>query len=126
MDDLLVIILTLIIAGVGALAQLKKKKQAAGNLEQPKQSDNFWGLLDGETESMNQPEVEYVDKPEIEPVVVEDIPLHQFKAKSKKQITAANNLAKEIKKPKLKTKLKEDFSLRKAVIYSEILNRKYT
>jgi hypothetical protein len=126
MDDLLVIILTLIIAGVGALAQLKKKKQAAGNLEQPKQSDNFWGLLDGETESMNQPEVEYVDEPEIEPVVVEDIPLHQFKAKSKKQITAANNLAKEIKKPKLKTKLKEDFSLRKAVIYSEILNRKYT
>lgn len=128
MDDLIVIILTLIIAGVGALGQLKKKKQAEPNMEPQEGTDSFWNLLDDETEPVEQTEIinHQVEKEVVEPVKAQDSQLYQFKAKQEGESVIEEDEKIEIKKPKLKSKLKEDFSLRKAVIYSEILNRKYT
>ncbi len=126
MDDLVVIILTLIVAGVGALSQLKKKKQAAGNAGQHQKSPDFWGLLEDKIESAGQEDnSEYYEEEQMEPVAAVEISLNKLKKKRDNRSVVANNLVKEMNRPKLKSKLKEDFSLRKAVIYSEILNRKY-
>ena len=134
MDDLIVIILTLVIAGIGIFGQLKKKKQSTTKTEGSNAPDSFWDLIQGESNSPNQMESEFdesefvaesdytVQKPEVN-IKKQG---YQFTAKNEGRSVLSNDLKTETKKPKLKSKLKKDFSLRKAVIYSEILNRKYT
>lgn len=128
MDDLIVIILTLIVAGVGALSQLKKKKQAADKTNGENSPDSFWDLLQGESNLTN-----YTEELEFESISEPPTSQQEVKADKFKYQTAANNESQSIsnnklkkEKSKIKSKLNEDFSLRKAVIYSEILNRKYT
>ena len=135
MDDLLVIILTLIIAVVGALSQIKKKRQQT----QPKanslnrESNNIWNILLENQEYPVEQEEEIIEPPDIEqvistePEVVETpTPQYEFSAENEGEsiygsdITKKQNLGIHPMKKKLK-----DFSLKKAVIYSEILNRKY-
>ena len=127
MDDLIVIILTLIIAGVGALRQLKKKKQAEPNMEPQEETDSFWDLLEDEPEPIEQTENldHEVEKEMVRPEQVKITPRYQFKANNEEKSVTVEEAKMEVKKPKLKSKLNEEFSLRKAVIYSEILNRKY-
>ena len=135
MDDLIVIILTLIIAGVGVLGQFKKKKQAQaateGQADSPK---SFWDLITDEAvgnpqaTDMDYDELEF-DGEEVEVVQKSETliqkPTYQFKTSNKAELVE-KNVNQKTKPKKLKSKLNEDFSLRKAVIYSEILNRKYT
>lgn len=128
MDDLVVIILMLIIAGFGAIGQIKKKK---ADQRQPqstgKQPDDIWDMLLKQREGpvqVTEPYPEYFKEPKsiletFETPVYEFNPYREGTSALKDRIVP--------KKPVLQTrkKIKQDFSLKKAVIYSEILNRKY-
>ena len=130
MEDYFVIILTLVIAVVGALNRKKKKKAPKIPVaEGVEQSSDFWDTI------LNQQEEELVEEPiadyiESEPVAEK---YKQAVEKQKYSFTAANeemsNIPDKTKaKPRRKRKVMiegEEFSLRKAVIYSEIMNRKY-
>ncbi len=127
MDDLIVIILTLLIAGAGAIGQIKKKKQIPVGTEEPKNPENIWDLFREETllpELKTEPEYIEAEQQESEPY--ENEQGYNFAAKSE----GGTLIKKEVKiQPVVKKttqKNREKFSLRKAVIYSEILNRKYT
>ena len=138
MDDLIVIILTLIIAGAGAIGQMKKKKRLKpeGEENQQKTTGDFWDFIDdlgGESQPANftPPETETDAEPEGTPEFVKEQPKYVFKAEEERQSTFFKNdtvkdeIKEQLKKEK-QEKISESFSLRKAVIYSEILNRKYT
>jgi hypothetical protein len=127
MDDLIVIILTLLIAGAGAIGQIKKKKQIPVGTEEPKNPENIWDLFREETllpELKTEPEYIEAEQQESEPY--ENEQGYNFTAKNE----GGTFIKKEVKiQPVVKRttqKNREKFSLRKAVIYSEILNRKYT
>lgn len=127
MDDLIVIILTLLIAGAGAIGQIKKKKQIPVAGEEPKNPENIWDLFREETllpELKTEPEYIEAEQQESEPYENEQgynfAVNHEGGTMIKKRIEI-QPVAKEIVQ-----KRKEKFPLRKAVIYSEILNRKYT
>ena len=133
MDDLVVIILTLIVAVVGTIGQIKKKKQSKGtNNENTSSPENMWDLLKNEAgvspESVNPEnseqdfETEY--KEEQVPYINEQG--YVFDAKNEGGSITTDKVKAESEKKITKTHVKEKFSLRKAVIYSEILNRKYT
>jgi hypothetical protein len=127
MDDLVVIILTLIIAGVGVLGQMKKKKQASTTpVGQAKQPENIWDLFKEEAfPQILQPEPEYYMEEEPESIPYENEQGYKFEAKNEGGIIIKNEVKPQ---PAIKDSIpekKEVFSLRKAVIYSEILNRKY-
>ena len=127
MDDLVVIILTLLIAGAGAIGQMKKKKQTtpipAGQAKQP---ENIWGLFKEEAfPQIPQPDPEFYLDEEPESIPYENEQNYKFEAKNEGGIIINNEIKPEpIINDVIKDK-KEVFSLRKAVIYSEILNRKY-
>lgn len=135
MDDLIVVILTLVVAGFGLLGQLNKKKQAAAGNKTQKASESFWDLIQGETGNQEaEVEQEYDNsESEYEPEIGE----HQL-GKQVEKVKFRTSLGVEAQsafksteiinttKPKPKSKIKAEFSLRKAVVYSEILNRKYT
>ena len=121
MDDLIVIILTLAVAGFGILGQLKKKKQEASGATPPKQPENFWDLIKNETNfPVQEEEVEYFEEENPEPIVSPKVGYQKINTIREKKSGIKNEVS---QKPRLK--VKEEFSLRKAVIYSEILNRKY-
>jgi len=127
MDDLIVVILTLAVAGIGILGQFKKKKQQAAGKSQPKQPESFWDLIQGETESPAQEESsEYYEEEDMEPVVSPITSHQKINTASKKPSVKKDAYGKKSNRKKVKSKTMEGFSLRKAVIYSEIINRKYT
>jgi hypothetical protein len=127
MDDLVVIILTLLIAGAGVIGQIKKKKQITVASEEPKTPENIWDLFREETllpELKTEPEYFEMEQQESEPY--ENEQGYSFEASTEggtliKKETKIQPVVKETIQQK-----KEKFPLRKAVIYSEILNRKYT
>ena len=127
MDDLVVIILTLLVATIGIISQ-SKKRQAANKQPQPgKTPQNFWDLLQSQVEAEQQhyePELEF--EQEDEPVdSVPIIPQYKFETENEGTSDIKEKMNQEISvEEKLKSK-KEKFPLKKAVIYSEILNRKY-
>ena len=132
MDDLLVIILTLVVALVGFLRKKKQKENQAPQPQQAKQPADFWDVL-MQGENVHQPAEEPQEQGEIE-VAEEQVaatpekqPVYRFQV----QEEGVSDIPDEEKKavPEKRKKVKicgEEFSLRKAVIYSEILNRKYT
>ena len=134
MDDLIIIILTLIIAVAGTIGQIKKKKQVQPEVDEAENdtSGNIWSFIDDIVEPPTQKdykteyeEVEDLPKEKAEP---ED---YSFSAEKEGQRSAENivSLKDEIRenvKGEKKEKISDTFSLKKAVIYSEILNRKYT
>ncbi|MFW5822486.1 MAG: hypothetical protein ACOCU7_03775 [Tangfeifania sp.] len=141
MDDLIVIILTLVFAAAGIFGQMKKK-QAAGQAEnqpeppadsEPEGPGNFWDFLDAEPEYMQQAPVagtpqqeQQVQAAEKKPVAVKK-PVPKIIAENEDSSIYSNDLTSDGKVEKTKKDFsKERFPLRKAVIYSEILNRKYT
>ena len=127
MDDLIVIILTLVIVVVGLLGQLKKKKEVAAGAGQPGQPKSFWDLLEDETDLPVQEESpEYDEERKPEPVVSAETPFYRIKTKNEEPFVMDDDLTKKSTRIKFKSKTIKGFSLRKAVIYSEILNRKYT
>jgi hypothetical protein len=127
MDDLVVIILTLIIAGVGILGQIKKKKQVPVAPEQQQNPENFWDLFKQEAfPSVPKLESEYADIEQEEPESFENEQGYKFEAKNEGGALISNELKNKPSPSEIISKKKEGFSLRKAVIYSEILNRKYS
>jgi hypothetical protein len=148
MDDLIVIILTLIVAVVGALGQIKKKKNAPQTNSEDESKNDFWSFITEditenqierqEPEEQNiqsEPEtfaqqVKLLNKKQEEKIQENrEFSKYNFKAGNEGKSVLKDNLSansEDKKQPKKKTKRKaRDFSLRKAVIYSEILNRKY-
>jgi hypothetical protein len=131
MDDLIVLILTLIVVVAGAIGQAKKKKTQSPVVGQPQKPGGFWDLLEGE---MDLPTVQ----PEFSDAVVDSPPKrtdltqeqHDYKFLASDEggsvISAGKGIfsKKEIERQPVRVG-DEKFSLRKAVIYSEILNRKY-
>ena len=79
MDDLIVIIITLIIVVVGALGQIKKKKPLPQNPEQQNKPPGFWDLLKEEADYPGQQQ-EYTsnEEPATETDFHEEIPDYQF------------------------------------------------
>ncbi len=128
MDDLVVIILTLIILGAGAIGQLKKKKQIPVAAEEAqKNPENIWDLLKQEVFSPGpNEEQEYFNEEQEESIPYENEQGYKFEAKNEGGILINNILKNQPAAKNIITKKKERFPLRKAVIYSEILNRKYT
>jgi hypothetical protein len=137
MDDLIAVILTLIIAGAGALGQIKKKKQMPVATEEPKNPENIWELFREENlipELKTEPD--YTEIVEDESVLYkyeqpESIPYdneqdYKFEANNEGGTIINQELVSNPITTKGISKKKEKFPLRKAVIYSEILNRKYT
>lgn len=127
MDDLVVIIITLVIVVVGALGQIKKKKPLQQNPEQQNKPPGFWDLLKEDMDYQGQqPEYTTNEEPATEPEFHGKNPDYQFKGENETTSVFAEDKNKLKTEEKGETKTKEKFSLRKAVIYSEILNRKYT
>ena len=128
MDDLIVIIITLAVAGIGILGQLKKKKkQAAAGTNQPKQPDSFWDLINGRAEVLVQEEeIEFNEEADVKPNISSESLSQKLNSKPKKTYGKDAYAIKKSTGKKVRSKTLEGFSLRKAVIYSEILNRKYT
>ncbi len=136
MDDSIVIILTLIIAGIGFFGKLKKKKPVQSGSQNPTPPEDFWDLIQGDQNLQNSTtnpelfdEMEYAEEnePVIEPQLKTTTPsAYQFTQENEGASDIPDNLKQEGKKPQLKSKLRKNFSLREAVIYSEILNRKYS
>lgn len=129
MDDIIVIILTLIVALVGILNKKKKKAEAQAPVtETSKESPDFWDMIMDADEVQQENVQEYVEP---EPVV--EIPKkpkiksdYQFSS-GKEGSSAVKKKMKEVVKTRKKAMIEgEEFSLRKAVIYNEILNRKYS
>jgi hypothetical protein len=127
MDDLIVIILTLLIAGAGAIGQLKKKKEIPVSPEVPNNPEDIWDLFKQEVfapEVQKQPEYFAEDIEESDPYINEQG--YKFEPVNEGGTLINNQINIQPAVNKTITKKKEKFPLRKAVIYSEILNRKYT
>lgn len=129
MDDIVVIIITLIVALVGILNR-KKKKSATQSAapDTTNEPSGFWDMImDGgkvQEETVTEyvepePVVESFEKPRIKPK-------YKFSADNEGSSDIKNELKDTLKEKRKVTIEGEEFSLRKAVIYNEILNRKYT
>lgn len=127
MDDLIVLILTLVIGVIGVVGQIRKKKQQTAQDPQEKEP-GFWDMLEEEMEMTPQqnPERQTEVKPVAEPVERKVKPAYEFtpenEGNSMKYDEFINNSKVEVPKKK---KQKQKFPLKKAIIYSEVLNRKY-
>ncbi len=135
MDEKIVIILTLIFAALGIFGKRKKKTpaQPVSGSANPQQS--FWDLMHGTPDLQNSmaPEefedLEFADEPELVAQPQNETTKtagYQFVAKNEGVSDIEDILKPKTKSRRIKSKLMRDFSLRKAVVYSEILNRKYT
>ena len=127
MDDFVVIILTLVIAVIGIVGQTRKKKIVGQQPTTRRAPQNFWDILEAQ---MAPEPVEYVQEPELEPEneivdVVPDTPVYEFDAKNEGKRTMKEEVDSAIFVAGVKKIKKEKFPLRKAIIYSEILKRKY-
>lgn len=129
MDDIIVIILTLIVALFGIISNKKKKNatQAAAT-ETTNEPSDFWDMImDGGNKVQEANIPEYVEpEPEVEemeePVIK---PKYQFSSSNERRSDIKDELKKVVVQKKKVTIDGEKFSLKKAVIYNEILNRKY-
>jgi hypothetical protein len=127
MDDLIVVILTLLIAGAGAIGQIKKKKEIPVSPAVRNNPGDIWDLFKQEVfapEVQKKPEYFAEDSEESEPYINEQA--YKFEPVNEGGTLINNQINIQPAVNKTITKRKEKFPLRKAVIYSEILNRKYT
>jgi len=135
MEDFIVIIITLLIVVIGAIGQIKKKQRvdvAKGKSDESGEN-NFWDELLGEDEktysprdqagriSGTEPEKPAIKKQE-QPIsmVKEGVSAFKNKPVKKEEVKLA-----EIGSEAEKSSLLEGFSLKKAIIFSEIIQTKY-
>jgi len=134
MDDLVVIILTILVAVVGALSQRKKRQAArqASPVEEAKKPVDFWDMImeEGKQAQQYREPQPYMEPEDAEPEpVMKESPKEEytFTPENEGKSVIENELEKSLEKRTRKVTVDgEKFSLRKAVIYNEILNRKYT
>ncbi len=127
MDDLVAIILTLVFVAIGAFGQMKKKKTLAAEPESNNDAkDDIWGLFEKVTGFENYRKDPYgsteIVAKKSAPAVNEQN--YSFKATDE----GGSIIEKESQTEKRvvrKNAIRENFSLKQAVIYNEILNRKY-
>ena len=128
MDDIVVIILTLIVAVFGILNKTRKKNAAPGQPAPPADdTQNFWEMLMDDNKDVPyqpQPEVIQEEVVEAEPVW-ESRPKFEYSTETKKSAPLKREMKRTEKSKKRAMIMGEKFSLKKAVIYSEIINRKY-
>ncbi len=138
MDDLIVIILMVIVTVVGAVGRINKNKRPQPQPKADKKTyegpDDFWEFLEnagGQAEQTSTQPIAQEPVAEVKAEVQEIQPKYTFNADGEGQNAVAKDdtITDEIKHP-VKGKKRESisgaFSLRNAVIYSEILNRKYS
>jgi hypothetical protein len=129
MDDIIVIILTLLVAVFGALNQHRKKKAAQNSApNQSQEPTGFWDMIMDNQAVQEEVIPEYDDKATVvekypEPEVA---PKYEFVPSSEGRSDVIAEINAVLKEKSEVTVDGEKFSLRKAVIYNEILNRKYT
>lgn len=127
MDDLIVIILTLIVAVFGVVGQIRKKKATQTGSGDQKKPSGFWDMLVDEADHLAQEqEVVYEDEVLIENQSIKQKEEYNYSETNDENFTVRKKITKEVNKKDNTSKIRKGFSLRKAVIYSEILNRKYT
>jgi len=137
MDDLVVIILTIAVAVIGIIGQRNKKKAAQTNAasgEAPTQQPmDFWDVIMNEGNKAPQYQAQPYYEEEEEEIIeeqakeVEKPKQYEFVPGNEGRSGIEEELRKALEPRARKVKIQgEEFSLRKAVIYSEILNRKYT
>jgi len=124
MEDYIVIILTIIILVFGAIGRSKRKIPPQPQTQEPLESDDFWGVM--EELGIPQPAPQRVVR-NTEKVKIISVPEKRVTVKKEESSMLKNNVV------NAKLGINEDntakskrFSLREALIYSEILNRKYT
>ncbi len=128
MDDLIVIILTLVVTVFGIYNQQRKKKagMASSNSEAHEPAD-FWDMIMEET----QPGRVEQEAKTVRPEVVEEQKIttrkepYKFTAKEEGHSQVVKKKKQETARKKVIKVDGESFSLRKAVIYNEVLKRKY-
>lgn len=126
MDDIIVIILTLIFIVASIFGQKKKRPPIPATETEPLPAEDYFrDLLEKQLDDTRQSGATPQQKPERQHSAANTEPQHYtFQAEKEGARTAAEKPEKP-KKNFLKVK-KKKFPLREAVIYSEILNRKYT
>lgn len=126
MDDIIVIILTLIFIVASIFGQKKKRPPVPEATAEPQPADdNFWDMLEKQWDEIQQPVPAPAQKTTEQQATERSEPQHYtFHPESEGDRIVAQKPEKP-KKTFLKTK-KKKFPLREAVIYSEVLNRKYT
>ncbi len=131
MEDYIVIILTIIILIVGAVGRNKKKIAQQSEFEEPHEPENnLWDIMEelGVQSPIPKTAENRINEIEIVEMSTEN-PYHSFSADEEggsyiKDKILRNEM--KIEKPEnSEYPKKERFSLKKAIIYSEILNRKY-
>ena len=128
MDDIVVIILTLIVAVFGILNKTRKKSAAPGESASGTGSaQDFWEMLMDDNEDVPRPTQpqEVLDEMVEEEPVQEVRPAYQYSTEVRKSAPLRRKVEQPKKTKKKSLILGEKFSLKKAVIYSEIINRKY-
>ncbi|WP_319231362.1 hypothetical protein [Draconibacterium orientale] len=127
MDDIVVIILTLIVALFGILNKTRKKNAAPGESASGAGSaQDFWEMLMDDNKDMpGQPQPQVIQEVEEEEPAQEVRPAFQYSAEGRKSTPLKRKEPPAKKTKKQSLLLGEKFSLKKAVIYSEIINRKY-
>ena len=127
MDDIIVIILTLIFIVAGIFGQMKKRQTAAQPEpeSQPKE-DDFWELLKDEWDETVKPEVKTQITGEKVQKASTQQKEYQIKSEHESERIIKDSSFNNIRNfDRQKERKKKRFSLKEAVIYSEILNRKY-
>ena len=134
MDDIVVIILTLLVVVIWALNQFRKKQKLPLPEETPEKETsglNFWEELlevekDDVPQNFNEPFFENTDesgKAEPEPIFspAEEEGVPAIKKNFFEDMIKDNEIGLE----KKRANLPEGFSLRSAIIFSEIIKQKY-
>jgi len=126
MDDLIVIILTLVLIIASSLGQFKKKPSGESKVNNniPDNSDDNW-LLPGENEVKDIKEKPLATYTRQDNIQKKNVQSYQFKDDFT-SVKPDRQTIQEIQNHSVKKVKKIKFPLRKAVIYNEILNRKYT
>lgn len=133
MDDIVVIILTLLLTVVAAASQIKKKKEQQMSGATTPEPD-FWQAVLGpdHTDAEKWPGEEvsdYPDTPYVQPAKPEQAVYKPEEEGSRNEVVI--EYLSEIDHDQPETEGEEvysalgDFSLRKAVVYTEVLNPKY-
>ncbi len=128
MDDLIVIILTIIIMIAGAIGQIKKKPVQNAKVKdtEPRDNEDIW-FLPGEPEITDHKKQTVRDRFEdhLTDRMPENLSSYKFRD-DYSNFRSETEMANVIAKKDTSQVKKRKFPLKKAVIFSEILNRKYT
>jgi len=128
-DNWLVVILSIVLMVAGSLGQLKKKKPMVTQPEGKKPEPEIWETLFGESEEPAIEPQEYIEiAPESEGNMNPEVAVPEYRFENeegKSFLYKKDSTPDEPEHPLNEASYMDDFSLQRAVVYSEILNPKY-